>query len=258
MDLHLKDKVFIVTGGAKGIGKAICLQLLEEGAVPVLFDKDEAAGTEFTQKFKRSQFIAIDLGDAIACQRAVEDTNKRFGQIDGIVNNAGFNDGVGLEKGDPKKFLQSLTNNAGHFYYLAHHALQYLKKSKGSIVNIASKVAITGQGNTSGYAAAKGAILALTREWAVELLPYSIRVNAILPAEVWTPLYEKWISSFKDPAGKKKQIEHTIPFENRMTTPEEIANMVVMLLSDRSSHVTGQWISVDGGYVHLDRALAHS
>jgi L-fucose dehydrogenase len=257
MDLHLKDKVFIVTGGAKGIGKAICMQLLEEGAVPVVLDKDESAGSEFAQKYKRAQFIGIDLGDVAACQRAVEDTHKRFGHIDGLVNNAGFNDGVGLEKGDPKRFVQSLTSNAGHFYFLAHHALPHLKKSKGSIVNIASKVAITGQGNTSGYAAAKGAILAMTREWAVELLPYSIRVNAILPAEVWTPLYEKWISSFENPGEKKKEIEQTIPLEHRMTTPEEIANMVVVLLSDRSSHITGQWLSVDGGYVHLDRAIGH-
>jgi L-fucose dehydrogenase len=255
MDLHLKEKVVIVSGGAKGIGKAICTQLLDEGALPVLLDKDEAAGNDFVKKFTRSQFITVDLGDPVACQKAIEDTNRRFGHIDAVVNNAGFNDGVGLEKGDPKRFIQSLNNNAGHFYYLAHFSLPYLKKAKGSIVNIASKVAITGQGNTSGYAAAKGAILALTREWAVELLPYSIRVNAILPAEVWTPLYEKWIGSFENPVEKKKEIEQTIPLERRMTTPEEIANMAVMLLSDRSSHITGQWLSVDGGYVHLDRAI---
>lgn len=255
MDLHLKDKVFIVSGGAKGIGRAICIQLLEEGAVPVLLDKDETAGNDFVKSHKRSQFIALDLSDALACQKAIADTSNRFGHIDGVVNNAGYNDGVGLEKGDPKKFLQSMISNTGHFYSLVHYALPHLKKVKGSVVNIASKVAITGQGNTSGYAAAKGAILALTREWAVELLPYSIRVNAILPAEVWTPLYEKWISSFENPGEKKKQIEKMIPLEKRMTTPEEIANMVIMLLSDRSNHITGQWISVDGGYVHLDRAI---
>src|SRR5882672_2397220 len=113
MDLHIKDKVFIVSGGAKGIGKAICLQLLEDGAVPVLLDKDETAGNEFVKKNTRSQFIALDLNDASACHKAVEDTNRRFGHIDGVVNNAGMNDGIGLEKGDPKKFIQSLTSNAG-------------------------------------------------------------------------------------------------------------------------------------------------
>ncbi len=255
MDLHLKDKVILVSGGAKGIGKSICVQLLEEGAVPVLLDKDEVAGMAFVKQFPRAHFISIDLNDAFACKKSIDKAEKTLGHIDGLVNNAGYNDSVGLEHGTPQKFIQSLTSNIGHFYYLTHYSLSYLKQSKGSIVNIGSKVALTGQGNTSGYAAAKGGILGLTREWAVELLPYSIRVNTVLPAEVWTPLYETWINSFADPVKKKLQIESKIPLENRMTTPEEIANMVVFLLSDRCSHVTGQWISPDGGYVHLDRSI---
>ncbi len=255
MNLHLKDKVVIVSGGAKGIGKAICIQLLEEQAIPVLLDKDEAAGKSFVKQFPRSHFISLDLTDPVACKKSIEKTEKKLGQINALVNNAGFNDGIGLAKGNPQKFVQSLNNSAGHYYFLAHYCLPFLKQSKGNIVNIASKVAITGQGNTSGYAAAKGAILSLTREWAVELLPFSIRVNAVLPAEVWTPLYESWIKSFPDPKEKKREIESKIPLENRMTSSEEIANMVVFLLSDRCSHVTGQWMSVDGGYVHLDRAI---
>ncbi|NOT76486.1 MAG: SDR family oxidoreductase [Cyclobacteriaceae bacterium] len=255
MDLHLKNKVFLVSGGAKGIGKAVCLQLLEEGAVPVILDKDETAGKAFTKEFPRAHFIAIDLNDEFACKKAIDKADKTLGHIDGLVNNAGGNDSVGLEKGTPQKFLQSLTNNIGHYYFLAHHILSYLKKSHGSIVNVSSKVALAGQGNTSGYAAAKGGIMALTREWAAELSPFSIRVNAVVPAEVWTPMYETWLKSFPDPLNKKLQIESKIPLGNRMTTPEEIANMIVFLLSDRCSHVTGQWISPDGGYVHLDRSL---
>ncbi len=256
VDLHLQDKVILVSGGAKGIGRAIALLLLEEGARPVLLDKDESSGREFIKQYPRSHFIAIDLFNPEACQRAMEEIISKFNHLDGLVNNAGFNDGIGLEKGTPEKFITSMTNNAGHYYYLAHFALPYLKKSKGSMVNIASKVAVTGQGNTSGYAAAKGAILALTREWAVELLPYSIRVNAILPAEVWTPLYEAWIGTFPNPQEKKLQIENKIPLEHRMTTAEEIAHAALFLLSDRASHITGQWLNVDGGYVHLDRSIS--
>ncbi len=255
MDLHLKGKVILVSGGAKGIGKAICTQLVEEGAIPVLLDKDELAGKDFVKKFPNSQFIHVDLYDSYACKKSVEKIKKKLGRVDGLVNNAGVNDGIGLEKGTPQKFIQSLTNNVGHYYYLTHFCLPYLKEAKGSIVNVGSKVAMTGQGNTSGYAAAKGAILGLTREWAAELLSNSIRVNAVLPAEVWTPLYESWVSSFPNPKEKKRQIENKIPFEKRMTTPEEIANTIVFLLSNRASHITGQWINVDGGYVHLDRAL---
>jgi L-fucose dehydrogenase len=154
--------------------------------------------------------------------------------------------------------MESMHKNVVHYYLLAHFALPELIRSKGSIVNITSKTAETGQGNTSAYAAANGGRNALTREWAVELLKYGIRVNAIVVAESWTPQYEKWIRTLSNPEEKLKEITSKIPLENRMTTPEEIGNMTAFLLSQRSSHTTGQLIHVDGGYVHLDRALANA
>ncbi len=189
MDLHLQKKVFVVTGGAKGIGRAISELLIAEGATAVIVDKDEAAGRALVAQLKTAHMIVADLSSHEACQSAIEETVRKFGRIDGIVNNAGRNDGVGLAQGTPDLFLQSVKSNVGHFYDLVHFALPHLKSTKGAIVNIASKVALTDQGNPSGYAAAKGAVLSLTREWAVELLPFSIRVNAVLPAEVWTPFY---------------------------------------------------------------------
>lgn len=173
-----------------------------------------------------------------------------------VLNNAGVNDGVGLASGSVDRFVESLHKNLVHYYALAHYALPALKRTQGAIVNISSKVALTGQGNTSAYAAAKGAQLALTREWAAELLSHNVRVNAVLPAEVMTPLYRRWLDTLGDPEATLKRITDKIPLGKRMTTSAEIAAATVFLLSPiQSGHTTGQHLIVDGGYVHLDRAL---
>ncbi|WP_313190501.1 SDR family oxidoreductase [Sphingobacterium sp.] len=259
MNLNLKDKVVLVTGGAKGIGKGIVELLAEEGAIPVIIGRKEkdnlAVEEELATKGFRSFAVQAELTNPEDCNKAVDAVIAKWGRIDGLVNNAGLNDGVSLETGDYDSFVKSLHNSLVHYYLMAHHCLPELKKSKGSILNITSKTAETGQGGTSGYAASNGGRNALTREWAVELLPYSIRVNAIVVAESMTPQYESWIKTIPNPEETLKKITSRIPLENRMTTVEEIANMAVFLLSDRSSHTTGQLIHVDGGYVHLDRAL---
>ena len=259
MNLHLDQKIIIVSGGAKGIGKAIAKILAQENALPVIIGRNEDDNRKTVHEIQdaggRADFITAELSRPEECKKAIAGVVEKYGRIDGIVNNAGVNDGVGLENGSYEDFLESYHKNAVHYYLLVHHALQHLKESRGSIVNIGSKTAETGQGGTSGYAAANGARNALTREWAVELLPYSIRVNAVIVAEAWTPLYESWISTFDNPEEKLKTITSKIPLEKRMTTCEEIANMTAFLLSEKSSHTTGQLIHVDGGYVHLDRSL---
>jgi L-fucose dehydrogenase len=262
MDLGLKGKVIIVTGGAKGIGEGIVKLLAAEGAVPVIVGRDENDNLKTVADIESSGGTAFQLVAELTrpdeCENAVHGVLKKFSRIDGLVNNAGVNDGVGLEHGDYQRFMESLHKNVVHYYLMAHHALPELIKSKGAIVNITSKTAETGQGNTSAYAAANGGRNALTREWAVELLKYGIRVNAVVVAECYTPLYERWLNTLANPEEKLKEITAKIPLENRMTTAEEIAAMVAFLLSGRSSHTTGQIIHVDGGYVHLDRALANA
>jgi NAD(P)-dependent dehydrogenase (short-subunit alcohol dehydrogenase family) len=259
MDLQLKDKVIIVTGGAKGIGNGIVKVLADEGAIPAIVGRNEEDNLHTVNDIINSGGNAFQVVGELTkpgdCEEAVKAVIKKFNGIDGLVNNAGVNDGVGLESGNYEMFMASLHKNLVHYYLMAQYALPYLKKSKGSIVNISSKTAETGQGNTSAYAASNGGRNALTREWAVELLKYNIRVNAIIVAECFTPLYEKWVQTLPDPEEKLKEITNKIPLGKRMTTAEEIANMTAFLLSEKSSHTTGQLIHVDGGYVHLDRAL---
>jgi L-fucose dehydrogenase len=262
MDLQLQNRVIIVTGGAKGIGEGIVKVLAGEGAVPVIIGRNEEDNIKTVSEVESSggkafQIVA-ELTKPDECKKAVQAAVKEFGRIEGLVNNAGVNDGVGLEHGSYEAFIASMHKNVVHYYLMAHHSLPYLKQSKGAIINIGSKTAETGQGGTSAYAAANGGRNALTREWAVELLKYGIRVNAIIVAECWTPLYEKWIATLANPVEKLESIVKTIPLEHRMTTAEEIANTTAFLLSTKSSHTTGQLIHVDGGYVHLDRALANA
>ena len=237
MDLGLKDKVIFVTGGFKGIGRAIALQVAREGAIPVVLnrknDQYEPFKKELEEITDKYEIYFIDLNNTEEIEAIVKDVVKKYGHIDGVVNNAGR-------------------------YELVRQALPELKKNKGSIVNISSKTALTGQGKTSAYAAAKGAILGLTREWAAAFIKDSVRVNAIVVAEAWTPLYQDWIKTFGDEKAQQERlslITDRIPLEHRMTEPAEIANTAAFLLSDKSSHTTGQWVHVDGGYVHLDRAL---
>lgn len=259
MDLKLQEKIILVTGGSKGIGHAISHVLAADGAIPFIVSRDEKSilqtKEEIEKKGGKCAFAIAELTDPEQCKKAVEKAISLHGTLHGLVNNAGVNDCVGLENGNAEDFVLSLKKNVVHYYVMAQACLPYLKQNKGAIVNIGSKVSVTGQGGTSAYAAACGGRNALTREWAVELLPYAVRVNGVMVSESYTPLYEKWINTFPNPQEKLDQIETKIPLEKRMTTPEEIANTVAFLMSEKSSHTTGQLIYVDGGYVHLDRSI---
>ena len=259
MNLGLKEKVIIVTGGAKGIGEGISQALALESAMVAIVGRNQADNEKCIEKIHATggqafSFVA-ELSNPEECQKVVEEIATFFGRIDGLVNNAGINDGVGLAKGNYELFMKSLHSNLVHYYLMAQACLPYLIKSKGAIVNIASKTAETGQGGTSAYAASNGGRNALTREWAVELLPYEIRVNSVIVAECYTPLYDRWIKTLPDPDKTLEEIKEKIPLGKRMTTAEELGSMVTFLMSPKSSHTTGQLIHVDGGYVHLDRAL---
>jgi L-fucose dehydrogenase len=254
MDLGLTGKVIIVTGGGSGIGAAVSEVLAEEGAIPVILTR-RAPDSAWLNGVARADVVLADLSDDTQCRRAVAEIRAKHGKIDGLVNNAGANDSIGLRAG-PEAFRQSLDRNLVHYYTLVHLMADDLRATKGAIVNVASKTALTGQGGTSAYVAAKAAQLGLTREWAAAFLQDGVRVNAVIPAEVMTPLYANWLKTFDNPQERLDEITRRIPLGQRMTTPREIADTVVFLLSARSSHTTGQWLFPDGGYTHLDRALS--
>lgn len=258
MDLHLKDKVVVVTGGGQGIGGAISRLLAEEGAIPVIFARrapDAGFLAELTALQPKAGWVQVDLSQDAEVRRAVSDLRSRWGQVYGLVNNAGTNDGVDLDAG-PEAFRTSLDQNLIHYYTLVHLLQDDLKAARGAIVNISSKTGVTGQGSTSAYVAAKAAQLGLTREWAAAFAPHGVRVNAVIPAEVLTPMYDAWLDTFPHRAEKLAEITRRIPLGQRMTLDREMADTVVFTLSPRAGHTTGQWLYVDGGYVHLDRAMA--
>lgn len=257
MELGLQGKVVVVTGGGAGIGAAISEMLAEEGAIPVILARrtpDADLLARIRARVPVAGWVRADLARDEDCRAAVAETQARWGRVYGLVNNAGRNDGVGLDAG-PEAFRASLQSNLTHYYTLAHLLQDDLKAEKGAIVNIASKTAVTGQGATSAYVAAKAAQLGLTREWAAVLAAHGVRVNAVIPAEVMTPMYRDWLSTFADPAAREAEIAARVPLGHRMTTAREIAAAVLFHLSPRSAHTTGQWLFVDGGYTHLDRAL---
>lgn len=260
MDLNLKDKIVVVTGaaGIRGsIGQTIVNELAKESAIPALVDRNDR-GYGYEEELKAqgvdSLFVKTDLSKPTQIQAAIEKIASKYGRIDAVINNVGVNDGKGLDA-SVEAFVQSLQLNLVSFFATTKYALPLLKANKGNILNVGSKVALTGQGGTSGYAASKGGVLGLTREWAVDLIKEGIRVNALIIAESWTPAYKNWIDTLENGEAKLKSITEKIPLENRMTTPKEIADIALFTISERSSHTTGQFIFVDGGYVHLDRAL---
>lgn len=257
MNLELENQVILITGGAKGIGEAITRAFAAEGAIACILGRNPDEADQLTREAEalgqRIESYHTELTNEDSVKKSVAAVMEKHGRIDVVVNNAGGNDAIGLRH-STEEFRASLEKNIVQCFSLAHHCLEPLIATKGNIVNIGSKCSVTGQGGTSGYAASKGAMNALTREWALDLGRYGIRVNCVIPAEVITPLYERWLAETPNPQQAREHLEQTVPFERRTTTAREIADTVVFVASRRSSHTTGQLLFVDGGYVHMDRA----
>lgn len=252
MDLKLAGKVVLISGAARGIGAATARAFHAEGARVMVLDRD-AERAERVADEVGGRAVVADLTNDDACEKAVATVILAEGRLDVLVNNAGVNDGVPLTA-SPADFLGSLRRNLLPAYALTHFSRPHLVTARGAIINLGSKVAETGQGGTSGYAASKGAMLALTREWALALADDGVRVNAVIPAECDTDQYQTWFAAQPDPAAARAKIAALVPFGRRLTTPQEMATAIVWLASPCAGHITGQFWYVDGGYTHLDRA----
>lgn len=266
MDTGLKDKVAIVTGGAAGIGRATVLKFAEEGAIPVFIDKNRLAGESLGKIFIRTpedyMFIQGDLTDKEVCKSSIEKTIANYGKLDILVNNAGKNDRHGVENTSPEVFVKSLEGNLIHYYTMTYYAWPYLKKSKGNIVCVSSKVALVGsgeKGGTTAYATAKAGINGMVRD----LASYScredsgIRVNAVIPGIVKTQLFDEYmIETYGSIEAGIAQFCRDIPLDGQPTSPEAIADAIVFLASNKlSPHTTGEIFVPDGRYCNIDRSI---
>ncbi len=250
--MRFQNRTVIVTGGSLGIGAGCVRVFAHEGANVSILDINEKAGLKLAEELNatgpgRVHVIQCDVSRPQQIQAAVEETVNRFGRLDCLINNAGVHppatsiDDTSIE--DLERLFQV---NFVSTYAAAKFAVPFLRKTKGTIVNMSSMTAVLGQHHSSAYAATKGAQLSLTKALALELGVDGIRVNAVLPSNVDTPLMREWAATLPDPESALKRVAELQVF-GRMAVPEEIGRVCLFLATDDSSFITGQGIEVEGG-----------
>ena len=247
MKYNLKNKVILITGASKGIGKAIATKLVENDARVLLLSRDENTLKKINDNFNKngiqSIYKSIDVSNLSDLMDAVEYAKETWGTIDGIINNAGITDDNLIVRMKPESFDAIIdVNLKGVFNGIKSVAKSMIRNNYGRIINITSVVAQTGNKGQANYAASKSGIIGMTKSVAKELAPKNITVNSIAPGYIETDMTEKLSDS------NKEQLLNSIPL-NRLGNPDDIASMVCFLLSDEAGYITGQTINIDGGMV---------
>lgn len=250
--MRFQGKAVVVTGGSKGIGEGCARVFCREGGLVAILARGKAAGEALATELNktgpgRAIYVSCDVSECDQLQSAIDHTAEEFGRIDCLINNAGWHppattiDDTRLEDLDSLIRMNFISTFAG-----CKFALPYLRKTKGTIINMSSMVAILGQEHSTAYCSTKGAQLSLTKALAVELGREGIRVNAILPGNVDTPLMRDWAATLPDPKSALERVAALQVF-GRMATGEEIGRIALFLATDDSSFLTGQAIEAEGG-----------
>ncbi|WP_395693459.1 SDR family NAD(P)-dependent oxidoreductase [Nocardioides sp.] len=252
--MDMQNRKVVVTGASSGMGRAVAASLLARGASVALMALPGPELDATVEDFARSAgprvvACALDVADAVHVQEAFDVAERSIGPVDGVFNNAGMSTVSALADTSDEEWRRQLdVNLSGNFYVIREAARRMQPRRYGSIVNTGSELAFIGQAGYAAYSATKGGILSMTRAAAAELAQYQIRVNAVCPGAIDTPLLRAEFAQAADPARELRENEGSIVW-GRIGTPQEVANAVVFLLSDQASYITGTQLLVDGGRV---------
>jgi meso-butanediol dehydrogenase / (S,S)-butanediol dehydrogenase / diacetyl reductase len=245
----LSGQVIFLTGGSTGIGFECAKAYAEAGANVVIAASEFGAVEKAVKEIGEDQHLGIlcDVSDKSDVERAILQTIEKYGKIDAIHNNAGIaTPSKPLHETSEEEWQQLMDVNIKSVLFTTRFGFEELKKSKGSILNTSSLVGEIGQHDHAAYAATKGALNALTKSMALDYAPFKIRVNAVSPAGVWTPMLRSWSKEQQDPASIEKYLNNIHPLGN-CPDGDVIADACVFLLSDKARFITGTILPVSGG-----------
>src|ERR1700739_455727 len=248
MSGELAEKIIVLTGGGNGIGAESAIAYVREGARVAILDRDlEAARNTANKVGERCCALSADVADGASVEAAMAEVLKRFGRIDAVHNNAGIaTPSLPLHETSETDWDLLQCVNVKSVYWTTRFAFPALAESKGSILNTASMVGLIGQSNHAAYVASKGAMISLTKAMAIDYAPFSIRVNAVCPAGVWTPALERWCAEQPNPQETQRSLDQIHPL-GPCPQGDVVADVAVFLLSHRARFMTGCIVPVSGG-----------